>query len=116
MTKEIHTEITEIKEELDHLKDIVDYQGQITRQILWFGDYSFFSEHLVFDKTTLTIKCPKEVKGSYCSLFLYIPIHQFKLLILNGNVCIRTAKIRAPNTPPISLTKIKSDRDSALTS
>ena len=96
MAKEIQQEITELKEEVEHLKDIISYQGQITRQILWFGDYSFFSENLQFDKTTLTIKCPKEVKGSYCSLFLYIPIHQFKLRILNGNVCMGYVTLKRP--------------------
>lgn len=96
MAKEIQTEVTELKEQLEHLKETIEYQGQITRQILWFGDYSFYSENLVFDKTTLTIKCPKEVKGSYCSAFLYIPVHQFKLRILNGNVCMGFVTLKKP--------------------
>ncbi|BFU22457.1 hypothetical protein EHI8A_026690 [Entamoeba histolytica HM-1:IMSS-B] len=96
MTKELINEVNNIKQQIELLKKEMKDQSLITRQMLWFGDYSFYSEHLVFDKTTLTISCPKNVKVSYCNIILYIPIKKFTVRVLNGNVCIGFVTVKEP--------------------
>ena len=84
---DVSSEIERLKQENHQIRGQIASYEAVLRQVLWFGDYSFYSDNLVFDRTSLTIQCPATVTSPYCSVFLYIPITSISIRVLKGQAC-----------------------------
>ncbi|KAL7719927.1 B30.2/SPRY domain-containing protein [Entamoeba marina] len=89
-------EVELLKKEIKELKNQLMHQSMINRQILWFGDYSFYSDKLIYDKTSLTIGTPSDVSASYYSVILYVHIRQFSIRVLKGDACFGFISMTGP--------------------
>ena len=80
-------QIEEIKKSNATLNKEIDLYFQYTRQALWFGNYCYHSKELEFDIKTRTIYTSDTAIEGYYSIMLYIPVYNFRIRVLDGNIC-----------------------------
>ncbi|ELP87263.1 hypothetical protein EIN_095000 [Entamoeba invadens IP1] len=86
-----------LDKKIESLKTRINDQERVLRQMLWFGDYSFASEQLHFDRDGLKIECRETAPNKpYALLFLYIPINSFSIRVIQGKASIGFITLNQP--------------------
>ncbi|ELP83531.1 hypothetical protein EIN_378360 [Entamoeba invadens IP1] len=86
--RKLHEELQ--LQQLDQLESHINVNERLLHQMLWFGDYSYYSHRLIYHKDTLKIETPTfaENEQGYACAILSVPLQSFSVRIIQGKVNI----------------------------